>query len=173
MTSCRRGRPAAGLVVGLLVLLLAVAGCSASADDGAAEPKRLPDVTLQPLGAGDPVDLSTLRGPLVINLWASWCAPCRDELPEYQAFAEKYAGRVDVLGVDWQETREDDALSLAKETGLTYPLVSDPDGRLRTQVLPKLILVDETGVVALEKYVKISSVAQLEKLVETHLEVGG
>ena len=41
----------------------------------------------------------------MINLWASWCAPCRDELPHYQAFAEKYAGKVDVLGIDFQETR--------------------------------------------------------------------
>ena len=56
-------------------------------------------------GGGQPVDLSALRGPLVINLWASWCGPCREELPHYQAFSKKYAGKVDVLGVDWQDTR--------------------------------------------------------------------
>ena len=153
----------------LAALLVLLTGCSASSSRD--QEDRLPDVTLQPLGSGEPVELASLRGPLVINLWASWCAPCRDELPEYQAFSKKYAGQVDVLGVDWQETRADAARRLARQSGVTYPLVTDPDGRLRSQALPKLILLDEDGRVAFERYVKIASVAQLEKLVEKHLEV--
>ena len=156
----------------LVAALLLVSGCSASSVQGKpAASERLPDVTLQPLGRGAAVDLAHVRGPMVINLWASWCAPCRDELPHYQAFAKKYAGQVDVLGVDWQETRTDAAKKLARDTGVTYPLVADPEGRLRTQVLPKLILVDRDGQVAFQEYVKITSVAQLEKLVRQHLEV--
>ena len=137
-------------------MLLLLAGCSASPKAGDQE-DRLPDVTLQPLGSGKPVHLASLRGPMVINLWASWCAPCRHELPEYQAFARKYAGKVDVLGVDWQETRADAARQLARDSGVTYPLVTDPDGRLRSQALPKLILLDADGRVAFEQYVKIAS----------------
>ena len=57
------------------------------------------------------------------------------------------------------------------DSGVTYPLVTDPDGKLRTQALPKLILVDREGRVAHEQYVEITSVAQLERLVETHLKV--
>ena len=160
------------LVAPLVAVLLLLSGCSASSVQGKqASSDRLPDATLQPLGDGKPVDLAGLRGPMVINLWASWCAPCREELPHYQAFAQKYAGKVDVLGVDWQETRADAARQLARETGVTYPLVADPEGRLRTQVLPKLILLDDHGEVAYQEYVKITSVAQLEKLVEQHLQV--
>ena len=54
---------------------------------------------------------------------------------------------------------------------MTYPLVTDPEGRLRNKYLPKLILLDEDGKVAYQKYVEIKSVAQLESLVEKHLEV--
>jgi cytochrome c biogenesis protein CcmG, thiol:disulfide interchange protein DsbE len=160
------------LLVAIAASALLLSGCAASSVEGRqASSNRLPDITLQPLGDGEPVELSRLRGPMVINLWASWCAPCRDELPQYQAFAQKYAGKVDVLGVDWQETREDAAHELARESGVTYPLVVDPDGRMRTQVLPKLILIDEAGEVAFEQYVKITSLRQLERLVEKHLEV--
>jgi cytochrome c biogenesis protein CcmG, thiol:disulfide interchange protein DsbE len=155
----------------LLVVVLALSGCS-SADTGTKdESKRLPDVTLQPLDDGDPVALADLEGPMVINLWASWCGPCKRELPKYESFAQKYDGKVDVLGVDWQETREDAARELASDSGVTYPLVTDPEGKLRTQVLPKLILLDADGTVAFEKYVEIKSVAQLEDLVEKHLGV--
>ncbi len=156
----------------LAAALLLLTGCSTATEPGAKkQDERLPDVTLQPLGDGKPVDLADLRGPMVVNLWASWCAPCREELPHYQAFAKKYAGTVDVLGVDWQETRTDAARKLARQTGVRYPLVTDPDGKLRTQVLPKLILIDAEGRVAYQEYVKITSVAQLEKIVEKHLEV--
>jgi thiol-disulfide isomerase/thioredoxin len=137
----------------------------------AERPDRLPKVTLAGLDGEERVDLSTLRGPMVINLWASWCTPCRKELPKYQAYAEKYAGRVEVLGIDFQETRPAAARELARDTGVDYPLLADPDGELRAIGLPKLILLDSRGRVAHEEYVEITSVGQLERLVETHLEV--
>ncbi len=161
--------------VGVLLALAAVlapTGCSGSTSARAEKSDRLPDVTLSALTGDDTLPLRSLRGPMVINLWASWCTPCRKELPNYQAFSEKYAGRVDVLGIDFQETRPAAARELARETRVDYPLFSDPDGKLRAIGLPKLILLDERGRVAHEEYVEITSVGQLERLVETHLEVG-
>lgn len=152
----------------LVAALLLLTGCGAKeADSG--RPDRLPDVTLHALTGEGSLDLGALRGPVVINLWASWCTPCRKELPEYQAFAEKYAGRVPVIGIDFQETRPDAARQLARDTGVTYPLYSDPDGRLRAIGLPKLILLDADGGIAHAEYLKITSVAQLEQLVRRHL----
>jgi cytochrome c biogenesis protein CcmG/thiol:disulfide interchange protein DsbE len=159
------------VLIGALAALVLV-GCSSEA----AAPKQkksdgLPDVTLSALESGPGVELASLRGPMVVNLWASWCAPCVRELPLYQAFSEKYAGKVDVVGIDFQETRAEAAQELANDSGVRYPLYADPDGELRAIGLPKVILVDEQGSVAYEEYVEITSVAQIERLVAKHLGV--
>jgi cytochrome c biogenesis protein CcmG, thiol:disulfide interchange protein DsbE len=153
----------------LLVPVLLLAGCGAEQAGKDRDPDRLPDVTLDALDGDDQLALRELRGPMVINLWASWCVPCRKELPHYQAFAEKYDDRVDVLGIDFQDTRPAAARALARETGVQYPLFSDPDGDLRAIGLPKLILLDGRGRVTHEEYVEIESVGQLERLVRKHL----
>ena len=154
------------------VVLLLASGCSVSRQGGATAVTRLPQATLQPFdGHGKPVDLAALRGPLVVNLWASWCGPCRKELPYYQDFSQKYAGKVDVLGIDWQDTQLGKARALIRQTGVTYPLVADPRGQVHNTYLPKLILVDEHGKVAYAKYIQIKSLGEIEKLVQQHLEV--
>ena len=164
-------RSVAGVLLVALLALLALTGCSASTSARADKSDRLPDVTLGALNGDDTLRLRSLRGPTVINLWASWCMPCRKELPKYQAFSQKYAGKVDVIGIDFQETQPAAARELARQTGVGYPLFSDPEGKLRAIGLPKVILLDERGRVAYEQYVEITSVGQLERLVETHLEV--
>lgn len=139
----------------------------------------LPDVTLPCLGGGPDVDLAALRGPLVVNVWASWCGPCRDELPLYQRFAEQYAGRVAVLGIDFNDTQPRAALELARDSGVTYPLVADPDSAvsgpppgLVPRGLPMVVLVDADGRVVHREAREITDVAELEELVATHLGVG-
>lgn len=155
----------------LVVVLLALSGCSTKDVQHEQGASPLPDVTLASLDGGKSLDLSTLHGPVVINLWASWCGPCRKELPLYQAFAKQYAGKVDVIGIDFQDTQVGKARELIRQTGVTYPLYKDPDGKMRARVLPQLILVGEGGSVVHEMYIEITSVAQLEKLVRTHLGV--
>jgi cytochrome c biogenesis protein CcmG/thiol:disulfide interchange protein DsbE len=157
------------LVAGLVAVLL-LAGCG-----GAEKPRavdRLPDVTLQGLtGASKPTNLRDLRGPMVVNLWANWCRPCRREMPIYERFHRAHPG-VGVLGVDWRDPNHDSALQFAAATGVTYPLVVDPEGsKVRARVLPTLILVDAKGRIAYQAYVEIKSQKQLEDLVRRHLGV--
>ena len=152
----------------MLVALL-LAGCSS--DPKKAQAERLPDVTLDSLTGGQPVDLGELRGPVVVNLWAQWCGPCTRELPIYQTFFQQHGDQVTVLGVDWQDVLGDKARALASESGVTYPLVVDSEPEIRTKTLPRLILLDAHGKIAFQQSVEITSLAQLERLVEKHLGV--
>jgi thiol-disulfide isomerase/thioredoxin len=145
----------------------------APADDG------LPEVTLPCLGGGRDVALSDLKGPLVINLFAQWCKPCRDEMPLYQRLHDEAGDRVRVLGVDYLDTQPGAALALARETGVTYPLLADPDGRLRSSLrvsgLPRVVFVDEDGRVTHPEVpsigVVVRSYDELTGLVAEHLGI--
>lgn len=136
----------------------------------------LPDVTLACLGGGPDVALGSLRGPMVVSLWASWCAPCRKEMPQLQAFHERYGDRVPVLGVDYQDVRPDAAMALVRATGATYPLLADPQSELDRAApfpalrgLPFLVLVDADGRVVHQEFTIITSEQQLVDLVDEHL----
>jgi len=153
------------LLAALLVLTLAACGKEAN------KPDRLPDVTLRGFDGQPDVDLGTFQGPAVVNLWASWCEPCQRELPLYADFAQEYAGKVSVLGIDWQETINGAAKSLVKKANVGYPLVVDPDGKLKAPGLPKIILIDADGKIAYQEYVEIKSADQLRELVAEHLGV--
>jgi thiol-disulfide isomerase/thioredoxin len=140
------------------------------ADDG------LPDLALPCLGGGPEVNLAALRGPLVVNFWASWCGPCRRELPHYQAFSEKYAGSVAVLGIDYNDTQPKAALELARDAGVTYPSLADPatelaEEGLQIPGLPGIAFVDADGRMTRLMFEEIDSLGELEKLVEEHLGV--
>jgi thiol-disulfide isomerase/thioredoxin len=112
---------------------------------------------------------------MVVNLWAQWCGPCREELPYYQQLHEQAGDDVQVLGVDYQDTRPEWALDLLDQTGVTYPSLADPGGELRVPFrvrgLPAIVLVDEDGGVAHREFVVIESYEQLATLVEEHLGV--
>ena len=139
----------------------------------------MPDLTLACLGGGPAVRLSALRGPLVVNLFAQWCEPCRTELPFYQRLHEEAKGKVAVLGIDYLDTQPDGALALAKDTGVTFPLLADPDGELREEFrirgLPGLVFVDPDGRITndggLPTFTVIRSYDQLTSLVREHLGV--
>lgn len=161
----------------LLAALVLTGACSVTPEEslpkptGIAERGKLPRVTLPTFDGNGSVDLSTLRGPVVVNLWASWCTPCKKELPYFASVANKYAGRLNVLGVNYQELDLDAANTLLRESGVTFPNVADKDGEFRAIGLPKTLLVDATGAVVFEEYLEIKSRAQLEALIAEHLGV--
>jgi thiol-disulfide isomerase/thioredoxin len=139
------------------------------------EDNDLPDVTLRCLGGGKDVDLTGLKGPLVINLFAQWCGPCRQELPYYQALHEKAKGTVRVLGIDYLDTRPAAALELVRDTGVTYPLLADPSGELRADFrirgLPGVVFLAADGSVADVEFRVVRSYAELRGLVRKNLHV--
>ncbi len=135
----------------------------------------LPELTLACLGGGEDVDLSTLRGPMIVNLWASWCGPCRAEMPVFQSFHEQYGDRVPTLGINWQDVQATAAMELVVETGVTYPLLADPNASLGVidgmpvRGLPAIVLLDADGTIAYRALEEIESEQELVDLVETEL----
>ena len=109
---------------------------------------ELPDLSLPCFTGGSPVRLAAVRGPAVINLWASWCAPCREELPVMQELADATAGRLQVVGVDTQDSRDAGA-SFAADQGVSFPTLFDPRRTLLTAVgkvdLPVTVFVSADG----------------------------
>lgn len=136
----------------------------------------LPDLTLDCLASGEPVDLARLTGtPTVINLWASWCKPCRTELPIMARADAAYGGAVRFIGVDYDDGDPDRAIALAADSGVTYPQLSDPDrtskAPLRVIGLPQTIFVDAQGRMVATERKEFRSYADLTAAIERHLGV--
>ena len=98
--------------------------------------------------------LSELRGqPVVLNFWAGLCPPCRAEMPEFQAFADEYAGRALVVGVDLGQFfglgNQEDAIKLLDELGVSYPAGYTDDANVVKELavlgLPATFFVNSDG----------------------------
>ncbi|MBA3524063.1 MAG: TlpA family protein disulfide reductase [Geodermatophilaceae bacterium] len=132
-----------------------VASCAElpqQARSGSSTADHLPPLQLPCLTIGPSIDLSALGGgPVLINLWASWCGPCRAEMPLLQAAHERYGERVAFLGVDTRDSGEA-AADFLGAVGVTYPQVVDSDGdllaHLGPQGLPVTVVLDRDGRVA-------------------------
>ncbi|HEX7739670.1 MAG TPA: redoxin domain-containing protein [Marmoricola sp.] len=131
----------------------------------------LPDAVVPCLGGGRSVNLARLRGPLIINLWAQFCGPCRKEMPVLQKFYEQFGFEVPVIGIDYTDPQPELALQLAKKTGARYPMVADYDNNIRVVGLPTTIMIDETGKVVYNHGGRVGSVVELRALVAKYLGV--
>ncbi len=149
------------IVLGVLILggiWIGVSQVPASATTSGAIPSprvgfAAPDFTLETL-EGDLVTLSDLRGKaVVVNLWASWCPPCRAEMPALQAAYEAdHARGLEILAVNMTyQDREQDAQTFVQDFGLTFTIPLDRDGTVARQyllrALPSTFFVGPDGVI--------------------------
>jgi len=123
---------------------------------------------------GEPIALGALGRPAVLNLWASYCEPCRRELPEFQRFADHVGDRVAVIGVVTNDTRTA-AASLATDLGVTFPAVYDRSASLQKatspSVLPVTLFVDASGVVRHTDMSGALTIEELSRLTAQYLGV--
>ncbi len=168
------------LAVAAVALALSACSASAGADQASAgggfvagdgsivvlpEEERVaaPDLVGTTLD-GDEFRLADHRGkPVVINVWASWCAPCRAEAPDLALVAAELADEVQFVGLD---TRDSDApaRSFVERFGIPYPNVIDRDGQLQLlfgdslppQAIPSTVVIDPQGRVAARALGRVS-----------------
>ena len=131
--------------------------------------KPAPPFSLPRLDGGE-VDSSSFEGEvIVVNFWASWCVPCREEAPELQAFAARWAGRgVNVIGIVYNDDA-DKAREFRDRYGLTYPQALDPGGRSAIDYgvfgVPETYVIATDGTV-MAKLLGAVDAATLEQVVD-------
>ena len=142
---------AAAALIALLVYGVASRGEDRTLDDKVANGRfpTAPDRRLPVLGGTESRTLASYRGKVVVlNFWASWCDPCRDEAPLLEAAHRRLAGRGTVLGVTYRDTSSD-ARQFIRRHRLTYPSLRDVDGKLgqdyATKALPETFVLDRRG----------------------------
>lgn len=144
-------------LLGLLVWKVAFdreGGAAAALGKGG--PVEAPAFTLERLDGKGMLSLADLRGKaVVVNFWASWCIPCRDEAPVLQQTYERYRARgLVVLGIDVNDFKED-ARRFVERYGLTYPIVYDGRGstvgRWGVRAFPETFFVDRSGTLVGER----------------------
>lgn len=186
-------------VIAAGIALLALAGCGSKdsaagsgfvAGDGSlvvideAQRQPAPEITGTTLD-GKPFSLAALRGTVtVLNVWASWCAPCRAEAPVLEkTWVSQQDKGVQFIGLD---TRDSDtsALSFIRKFGITYPNVIDRDGALQLrfsgtlppEAIPSTLVVDANGKVAARALGKVSEstlLGMIEAARTTSASTGG
>jgi cytochrome c biogenesis protein CcmG/thiol:disulfide interchange protein DsbE len=181
-------------VLAVLAAAVLLAGCSADADEPAPEPDAartltacpeqpdrpaqgpqvLPDLSFECPGGGA-LDLGRAPGvPTLVNLWGSWCPPCREEMPLLQELTQSAGNRLRVVGVISKDGRPQ-AASFATDAGVTFPSAFDGDGKLMADlginVLPYTYFLDAEGALVYTQVGPVSSIDELRGLVATHLGV--
>lgn len=158
------------LVLAILIVYAVVVSLSVGGSKSASSPlveasgievggplvgKPAPDFTLSPANSpSHTIKLNQYIGhPVVLNFFASWCIPCKTELPEFATLSKLDAGKVQFIGVDENDTRAAGE-SILHQTGVGYPAVFDGSGQLELPYhligLPTTLFIDSKGIVVEE-----------------------
>ena len=171
--------------IALTLVLLLLTSCSSQSDaipkvgkvstcDVISQGSTKSGIDFPCIDGNSTINFSALKGPLIVNVWGSWCASCKDELPILLAFYAKAKSKIQILGVDVEETSNAAGADFIATSGITWPNVVDPDGRSRGffgMGVPVTWFIDESGVVVYKKIGTIKSLQQLEGLTMTHLKI--
>lgn len=154
-----------------------IADCPRSDPDVAPVAGGLPDLTVACLGGGRSVRLAGLRGqPMILNVWAQWCGPCRQEAPFLAEVTRRGDQPVMILGIDYDDPEPDYAIEFARLSGWRFPQLVDPDKSLAgpLQVAggpPQTLFVTAGGYIAYRHLGPFDSAVEIRRLASRHLGV--
>lgn len=132
------------------------------------------ELELECLDGNGAVKLSMIKGPAVVNVWASWCTSCEEELPFLKEFSKINNEKVQFIGINVEEKSASVGANFAKKNNMSWPHLFDPDGRtteLFGMGIPVTWFIDETGKITYKKIGTVKSIAELKNLISKHLGV--
>ena len=191
----REVRRSAWAVGALVATLLVLSGCTANEPNPPAggggqgypevgrrltqippDQRRLaPEITGPALGSGQILSSTAYRGKIVVlNVWGSWCGPCRKEAPDLQAASEQTKQTAQFLGINTKDRSEAPAEAFVRANRLTYPSIYDPDGRtllafageLPPSAIPSTMILDREGRLAVRVLGDISRVTLMAMITD-------
>jgi cytochrome c biogenesis protein CcmG, thiol:disulfide interchange protein DsbE len=150
--------------------------CPRSDPEVAAVTSGLPDLVLSCLGGGREVRLAGLRGrPMMINVWAQWCGPCREEAPFISAVAAANTSNLMIMGIDYEDPRPELAIEFAQLSAWTFPQLVDREktlaGPLQITGPPQTFFVRADGTIAGRHVGPFRSAEQIRTQAEQYLGV--
>ena len=122
-------------------------------------------VPLECLGGGSAIAADSIRGPALINVWGTWCEPCKQELPHLAHFLAKYSDQVDLVGIAVEEKSMESVRKFIQSHGISWPILYDATGATRGKFgmgVPVTWLVDKSGKVVYKKYGPFKSTEEIE-----------
>ncbi len=131
-------------------------------------------ITLDCLDGSTGVAINSLRGPMIINVWASWCTTCKAEMGHFRSFYEKAEGKLQLIGVDVEEASIEDGREFVLKNGMTWPNLYDSDGQSRAYFgmgVPVTWFIATDGSVAYKKIGEIKSEEELITLTSEYLGI--
>jgi thiol-disulfide isomerase/thioredoxin len=170
----------------ILLLALSLTGCSSSTKPVASKGEvvdcvdvnhvaaEASDTLLNCLVGTEKISVESLRGPLIVNVWGSWCGPCKQEMPYFVDFHHQANGKVQLLGIAVEEAKAQDSKDFIVANGMTWPNLFDAKGVTRKNFgmgVPVTWFIDEQGSVVYKHIGVVKSTEELIDLTAKYLKV--
>lgn len=168
-----------------LVLALALSGCAQtqsvaekgeviSCDSVSSDSSVTNGTLVECVYGSEGLALESLRGPMIVNVWGSWCASCLDEIPDFVSFYAKAKGKVSLIGVAVEESSPENSKRFIVNNGITWPNYYDRDSKSRGYFgmgVPVTWFIAPDGKVQYKKIGIIKSEAELITMTEQYLGI--
>ncbi|TFG76593.1 MAG: TlpA family protein disulfide reductase [Thermodesulfobacteriales bacterium] len=164
------------LSITFLAILVLITSCDqkTGATNGNTENPAAKSFTLESLGGNEEIGLENFKGkPIVINFWATWCGPCKQEIPFFEKTWKEYKDKgVVFIGIDVMDDKEN-AVEFIETLGISYTNLYDPSGKTSNAygvvALPATFFIDKNGNIAVKHYGSFLG-SDAEKAFKSYLE---
>ena len=118
--------------------------------------------------------LSQIKGPALINVWASWCEPCREEIPIFNKLYRLNAGKIQIIGIDVEEKNKEVGIKFALEMGMNWPQLFD-NKRKTVPIfgtgIPVTLFIDKEGNIVYKKIGSIDNFPEITSLIKDKIKL--